>query len=88
MANTSSAKKAIRKMVRRTAVNRSRRSRIRTYVRKVEEAIASGDKTAAVAAFKIVEPELVRGAQKGIFHKNTAARKVSRLSRQIQAISA
>jgi len=88
MANTPSAKKAIRKIARRTAVNRSRRSRIRTYIRKVEEAIASGDKTAAVAAFSIAEPELVRGAQKGIFHKNTAARKVSRLSKRIQAISA
>ena len=88
MANTPSAKKAIRKMARRTLVNRSRRSRIKTYVRKVEEAIASGDKTAAVAAFSIAEPELVRGAQKGIFHKNTAARKVSRLSKRIQAISA
>ncbi len=88
MANTPSAKKAIRKMARRTAVNRSRRSRIRTYIRKVEEAIVSGDKTAAVAAFKIAEPELVRGAQKGIFHKNTAARKVSRLSKRIQTISA
>ncbi len=88
MANTPSAKKAIRKIARRTTVNRSRRSRIRTYIRKVEEAIASGDKTAAVAAFSIAEPELVRGAQKGIFHKNTAARKVSRLSKRIQAISA
>ncbi len=88
MANTSSAKKAIRKMARRTAVNRSRRSSIRTYIRKVEEAIASGDKTAALAAFTVAEPELVRGAQKGIFHKNTAARKVSRLSKRIQAISA
>jgi small subunit ribosomal protein S20 len=88
MANTSSAKKAIRKLARRTDVNRSRRSRIKTYLRKVEEAIASGDKTAAVAAFAAAEPELVRGAQKGIFHKNTAARKVSRLSKRIQAISA
>jgi len=88
MANTPSAKKAIRKMARRTAVNRSRRSRIRTCIRKVEEAIASSDKTAALAAFKIAEPELVRGAQKGIFHKSTAARKVSRLSKRIQAISA
>lgn len=88
MANTPSAKKAIRKMARRTQVNRSRRSRIRTFVRKVEEAIASGDKTAAMAAFSIAEPELIRGAQKGIFHRNTAARKVSRLSKRIQAISA
>jgi len=88
MANTSSAKKAIRKMARRTAVNRSRRSRIRTCVRKVEEAIASGDKTAAMAALSVAEPEIVRGAQKGILHKNTASRKVSRLSKRVQAISA
>jgi len=88
MANTPSAKKAIRKIARRSLVNRSRRSRIKTCVRKVEEAIASGDKAAAEAAFSIAEPELVRGAQKGIFHKSTAARKVSRLSRRIRAISA
>lgn len=88
MANTPSAKKAIRKMARRTAVNRSRRSRIKTCVRKVEEAIASGDKKAAMAAFSAAEPEIIRGAQKGIFHKSTASRKVSRLSKRVQALSA
>ena len=88
MANTPSAKKAIRKMARRTQVSGARRSRIRTFVRKVEEAIASGDKNAAAAALTAAQPELVRGAQKGIFHKNTAARKVSRLSKRIKALSA
>ena len=88
MANTPSAKKAIRRDARRTAVNKSRRSTIKTYVRKLEEAIVSGDKDAAVAALKIVEPQLVRGAQKGIFHKNTAARRVSRLTKRVHALSA
>lgn len=88
MANTTSAKKATRKIARRTAVNRSNRSRMRTYVRKVEEAIAAGDKTAAAEAFKVAEPILARSAQKGIVHVNTASRKVSRLSRAIKALSA
>jgi small subunit ribosomal protein S20 len=83
MANTSSAKKAARKIVRRTAVNKSRRSRMRTVVRKVEEAIASGDRTNALDAFRAAEPELMRAAQKGVVHKNTASRKVSRLSQRI-----
>ncbi len=80
MANTPSAKKAARKIARRTEVNKARRSRMRTEVRKVEEAIASGDATAAKAAFANVEPALMRAAQKGVIHKNTASRKVSRLA--------
>jgi small subunit ribosomal protein S20 len=87
MANTLSAKKAARKIERRAAVNRSRRSQMRTYVRKVEEAIAAGDHGAAAAAFRVAEPLVIRAAQKGIVHPNTAARKVSRLSRRINALS-
>jgi small subunit ribosomal protein S20 len=88
MANTTSAKKAVRKMARRTEINRDRRSRIRTFIRKVEEAITSGDKDAAIAALRLAQPELMRGAQKGIFHKNMASRKISRLSKRIKEISA
>lgn len=88
MANTTSAKKATRKIARRTAVNRSNRSRMRTFVKKVEEAIAAGDKAAAAEAFKVAEPILARSAQKGVLHANTASRKVSRLSRAIKALSA
>ena len=87
MANTLSAKKAARKIERRAAVNRPRRSQMRTYVRKVEEAIAAGDHGAAAAAFRVAEPLVMRAAQKGIVHPNTAARKVSRLSRRINALS-
>lgn len=87
MANTKSAKKAVRVTEKRTAVNKARRSRVRTYVRKVEEAIASGNKDVAEAAFKDAQPELMRGAQKGIMHKNTASRKVSRLSARIRALA-
>ena len=86
MANTPSAKKAVRKIARRTAVNRNRRSRMRTYVRKVEEAIAAGDKDAAVAALRVIEPELMRAAGKGVMHKNTASRKVSRLASRVKAL--
>ena len=88
MANTRSAKKAIRKIAHKTAVNKNRRSRTRSYVRKVEEAIASGDKAAADAAMKAAQPELMRSARKGIMHKNTASRKVSRLVHRIKAMSA
>lgn len=88
MANTSSAKKAARQAKRRTAVNKTRRSGTRTSVRKVEEAIAKGDKPAALAALKVAEPELMRTAQKGLLHKNTASRKVSRLSARIAKIGA
>jgi small subunit ribosomal protein S20 len=80
MANTSSARKATRVIARRTEVNKSRRTRMRTTVRKVEEAIAAGDKTAALAAQKSAEPELMRAAQKGVIHRNAANRKVSRLA--------
>ncbi len=87
MANTTSAKKATRKIARRTAINKTRRSRVRTYVRKVEEALASGDKSAAQEAFRAVEPELMRAASKGVLHKNTASRKVSRLASRIKALA-
>ena len=83
MANTTSAKKATRKIARRTAINKSRRSRMRVYVRKVEEAIASGDSKVAKEALRQAEPEMMRAAQKGVVHKNTASRKVSRLAHQI-----
>ena len=88
MANTRSAKKAVRQTVRRTAVNKTRRSRVRSFVRKVEEAISAGDKSAAAQALKEAQPEIMRGAQKGIMHKNTASRKISRLSSRIKAIGA
>jgi len=88
MANTPSAKKAARKIERRTEVNKNRRSRMRTYVRKVEEALASGDSSAAVVALKAAEPEIMRAAQKGVLHKNTASRKVSRLAQRLAKLSA
>jgi small subunit ribosomal protein S20 len=87
MANTSSAKKAVRKIERRTAVNRARRSQMRTYVRKVEEAIASGDAGAAQAALAAAEPLVMRAAQKGIVHKNNASRKISRLTVRVKALA-
>ena len=83
MANTKSAKKATRRIARQTAVNKSRRSRVRNFVRKVEEAISSGDRTQALAAMSAAEPELARAAQKGVMHKQTASRKVSRLAKRI-----
>jgi small subunit ribosomal protein S20 len=83
MANTSSAKKATGKIARRTEINKARRSRMRRYVRGVEEAIASGNKTAAVAALRAAEPEIMRAAQKGVVAKNAASRKVSRLSHRV-----
>ena len=88
MANTQSAKKAIRKIEARTAVNKDRRSRMRSFIRKVEEAIASGNKTDATTALKAAEPEIMRAAQKGVAHKNTASRKISRLSARVKAITA
>lgn len=87
MANTSSAKKAVRKIERRTAVNRARRSQMRTYLRKVEEALASGDGTAATSAFEAAAPLVMRAAQKGILHKNTASRKISRLSKRVKSLA-
>ncbi|GGC65765.1 30S ribosomal protein S20 [Chelatococcus reniformis] len=88
MANTSSAKKAARKIVTRTAVNKNRRSRMRTFLRKVEEAIAAGDQAVAAAALRAAEPELMRAAQKGVVHKNTASRKVSRLAHRVKVLGA
>lgn len=87
MANTTSAKKAVRKIERRTAVNRARRSRMRTFLRKVEEALAAGDATLAATALRQAEPELMRAAQHGVVHKNTASRKVSRLSARVKALA-
>ena len=88
MANTTSAKKATRKIAARTDVNKSRRSRVRGFVRKVEEAIASGDAALAQAALKAAQPELQRAATKGVLHANTASRKVSRLASRVKALSA
>lgn len=87
MANTSSAKKATRKIERRTAVNTSRISRVRTFVRKVDEAIAAGDQQAAAEALKAAQPELMRAASKGVLHKKTVARKVSRLAARVKKIA-
>ncbi len=83
MANTKSAKKATRKIARRTEVNKARRSRMRSFLRSVEDAIAGGNKASALAALKAAEPELMRAAQKGVMHKKPASRKVSRLTLQI-----
>jgi len=87
MANTSSAKKAVRKMARKTEVNRARRSLVRTQIRKLNDAIDAGDKTAAKEAFKSVEPAIMRAVSKGVYHKNTAARTVSRLNKRVKALS-
>ncbi|MEL6172155.1 MAG: 30S ribosomal protein S20 [Pseudomonadota bacterium] len=86
MANSPQSKKRARQNERRLEINKARRSRIRTYLRKVEEAIASGDKEAAKNALKAAQPELMRGVSKGVFHKNTAARKMSRLSSRVKAL--
>lgn len=88
MANTPQSKKRARQTERRTDVNKARRSRIRTFLRKVEEAIASGNAEAAREALKNAQPELMRGVTKGVVHKNTAARKISRLSSRVKALSA
>lgn len=87
MANHHSAKTRIRRAERRTVINRDRLGRVRTSVKRVEMAIASGDKTAAREAFKSAQPELHRGAQKGVMHANTVARKLSRLSKRIKAMA-
>ena len=86
MANTPQSKKRARQSEARYAVNKSRRSRIRTFLRKVEEAIASGDQTAAAEALRVAQPELARGVTKGVVHKNTLARKMSRLSSRVKAL--
>ena len=87
MANTPQAKKRARQNEKRFQINKARRSRIRTYLRKVEEAIESGVKEDAVAALKAAQPELMRGVTKGVYHKNTASRKMSRLSARVKAIA-
>ena len=87
MANTKSARKATRKIARRTVVNKSRRSQTRSAVRNVESAVATGNKQAALDALKAAEPQLVRAARKGVVHKKTASRKISRLTRQIAKLS-
>ena len=86
MANTKQSKKRARQNLSRLAINKARRSRIRTHLRKVEEAIASGDKDAAQAALRAAQPELMRGVTKGVFHKNTASRKVSRLASRVKSL--
>lgn len=88
MANTPQSKKRARQNERRYEVNKARRSRIRTYLRKVEEAIAAGDASVATAALRDAQPELMRGVTKGVLHKNTVARKMSRLSARVKALSA
>ena len=88
MANTAQSKKRARQADARYAVNKARRSRIRTFLRKVEEAIASGNGEAAVAALKAAQPELARGVTKGVLHKNTVARKMSRLASRVKAVAA
>jgi small subunit ribosomal protein S20 len=87
MANTPSAKKRIRRNARRALINKMRRSRIRTFTRRVEEAIVSGDSEAARAALQQAQPEIMRGVTKGVTHKNTAARKVSRLTKRVNALT-
>jgi len=88
MANTSSARKATRKIARRTAVNKSRRSILRSFVRTVEEALTAGDRGKALAALKAAEPVIMRSAQKGVLHPNTASRKVSRLAHRLAKLPA
>lgn len=88
MANTPQSKKRARQTLRKTEVNKARRSRIRTHLRKVEEAIASGNVETAREALKTAQPELMRGVTKGVYHKNTASRKISRLSSRVKALSA
>lgn len=88
MANTKSAKKAVRRIATKTAVNKAHRTRMRNEVRRVEEAIASGESDVATTALKVAEPLIARSAQRGIIHQNTAARKISRLTRRVKAMSA
>lgn len=87
MANTSSAKKNVRKMARKTAVNKNRRSQVRTFLRRVEDAIAAGNKDEASAALKLAEPALMRAVSRGVYHKNTASRKISRLNKRVKTIA-
>jgi small subunit ribosomal protein S20 len=87
MANTSSARKATRKIARRTEVNKTRRTQVRSYLRVVEEAIAAGDAKKASAALADAEPKLMRAAQKGVIHPNTASRKVARLAKRVRKLA-
>ena len=86
MANTSSAKKMVRKIERRTARNRDQKTRMRTFIRRVDEAIAGGDKAAAETALRAAQPVIARACQKGLMHKKTASRKISRLSKRVSTI--
>jgi len=86
MPNTKAAKKALRVAQRRTLINKARKSRVRTFIRKVERAIEAGDVNAAKEAFQAAQPEIMKGAQKGVLHKRTAARKISRLHQKIKAL--
>ncbi|MCU4651596.1 30S ribosomal protein S20 [Roseibacterium sp. SDUM158016] len=88
MANSPQSKKRARQNERRYEINKARRSRIRTFLRRVEEAIASGDQTAAATALRAAQPELMRGVTKGVMHKNTASRKISRLSSRVKGMGA
>ncbi len=88
MANTPSAKKAARKIARRSEINRARKSRMRTFLRQVEEAIAGGSREEAAEALRQAQPEIMRAAQKGVAHKNTASRKISRLAARVKALAA
>jgi len=87
MANSPGSKKRARQTIRRTEVNKARKSRIRTFLRKVEEAIDSGNQDDAKAALRAAQPELMRGVTKGVYHKNTVSRKISRLSARVKAIA-
>ena len=86
MPNIASAKKRVRTTAKRTAINQSRKTRVRGFIRKVEEAIASGDSAKAQAALKAAEPEIMRGVSKGVIHKNTGSRKVFRLAKRVSAV--
>jgi small subunit ribosomal protein S20 len=88
MANSPQALKRVRQTERRTAVNKARRTRMRGFIRKVEEAIATGEHDQAAAALKAAQPEIMRSVSKGILHKNTASRKISRLAKRVKALSA
>jgi small subunit ribosomal protein S20 len=88
MANSPSSKKRAAQAARSAQINKARRSRMRTYVRRVEEAIASGDQTAASEALRLAQPEIMRGVTKGVVHKNTASRKISRLASRVKALGA
>ena len=88
MANHTSAKKRIRRNGRRAAINGARMSRIRTFMKKVETAIASGDAAAARAALRVAQPEIQRGVSRGVLHRNTASRKISRLAARVKAVAA